>query len=102
MLNSRPKRVFELYIGDPYSVSGQSEDEDLYEDSDDELAYIQDHSYNDTSITEPLANQSGDHTHQPYNSAPNVGVAPLKESMRLDLPTADDDFDEIDEVDTDR
>jgi len=96
-LHCRTKRIFELYIGDPYKTTEDMED--LYGSSDEE-DYITSSSVNhDDSLT----NQSHD-----YKESDMIGQDSVlersnrKESLRLSLPVAEDDYDETDDVDTER
>ncbi|XP_052229195.1 uncharacterized protein LOC127843569 isoform X2 [Dreissena polymorpha] len=94
----KTKRIFELYIGDPYKTSTDhaENDADLYESSDDEDLFLPASPVN-------LADQYVNHNeHTTPGHASSQQTANQRESLRLELPTADDDYDEIDEVDTER
>jgi len=90
----RPKRVFELYIGDPYKPE---QDSDLFESSDEEEE--------EEFIPASPVNHSTPANQNQYNiddSSHIQGLTIEKESLRLSLPTADDDYDEADDMDTER
>lgn len=87
----RTKRVFELYIGDPYKTAEESE---LFESSDEE----------ELIPSSPVSHSpSTNHTPEQTEASPLSQESPSgRESLRLSLPTADDDYDIADEMDTER
>ncbi|XP_060590920.1 muscle M-line assembly protein unc-89-like [Ruditapes philippinarum] len=101
----RTKRVFELFIGDPYNVA---DDDDLMDSSDDEDLYdlsspkgYAQSNVNHTESHSPVhVNYTGNHS--PEDFSHTESHTPMKESLRLSLPVADDDHDEMDDVDTER
>ncbi|XP_053380586.1 uncharacterized protein LOC123547266 [Mercenaria mercenaria] len=90
----RTKRVFELFIGDPYKVS---EEEGMLESSDDE-DLLDPPSPRD--YTQSYVNQTDGHSPEDVNHYESH--TPEKESLKLSLPIADDDYDETDDMDTER
>ena len=76
----RTKRIFEVFIGDPYKTA-ENDEEDLFEDSDSDFGPL-------SPVEQP--------------PAPVLLRKPTPESLRLSLPVADDEDDDEIEMDTER
>ncbi|KAL4219088.1 hypothetical protein ACF0H5_021671 [Mactra antiquata] len=93
----KTKRVFELFIGDPYKVPDVSDDDNFDDTDDEEILFTPP---TDSTFNHDLAYSTHNSTHLDLNGTESL--TPDKESLRLSLPTADDDYDEMDDVDTER
>jgi hypothetical protein len=76
-----------------------SDDEDLY-DLSSPKGYAQSNVNHTESHSPVHVNYTGNHS--PEDFSHTESHTPMKESLRLSLPVADDDFDEMDDVDTER